>query len=144
MPFFLQCRSKQYIFIAVALRLGSPHSCRCGSSVDVRDTHGLVCKHALSRVLRHHVLNKCVSRAFSTAAIPVKKEPSGLAHKDGKRADGCTLIPWHGGKPLVWDGTVCTTVADSYLTAASHAAGCPMFYCCTSLLVHTFCDVSFQ
>jgi len=26
-----------------------------------------------------------------------------------------TLIPWRGGKPLIWDVTVCTTVADSYL-----------------------------
>jgi len=82
-----------------------------------------VCKHAPSRVLRHHALNECVSRAFIAAAIPVKNKPSGLAHKDGKRPDGCTLIPWRGGKPLAWDVTVCTTVADSYLTAASHAAG---------------------
>ena len=46
-----------------------------------------------------------------------------MAHKDGKRPEGCTLIPWRGGKPLGWDVTVCTTVADSYLTAASHTAG---------------------
>ena len=26
--------------------LGSPHSCRCGSWVDVSGTHGFVCKHA--------------------------------------------------------------------------------------------------
>jgi len=42
---------------------------------------------------------------------------------DGKRPDGCTLIPRRGGKPLAWDVTVCITVADSYLEAASHAAG---------------------
>ena len=82
-----------------------------------------MCKHAPSRVLRYHALNECVSRAFSATAIPVKKELSGLAHKDGKRPDGCTLIPCRGGKPLAWDVTVCTTVAHSYLTAASHAAG---------------------
>ena len=80
-------------------------------------------KHAPSRVLRRHALNECVSRAYSAAAIPVKKELSGPAHKDGKRPNGSTLIPWRGGKPLAWDVTVCTTVADSYLTAASHAAG---------------------
>jgi len=114
------------VHIAVALRLGSelgsPHSCRCGSSVDARGTHGFVCKHAPSRVVRHHALNECVSRAFSAAVIPEKK-PTGQAHKDGKRPDGCTLIPWRGGKPLAWDITVCTTVADSYLASASHAAG---------------------
>jgi len=81
--------------------------------------HGFVCKHAPSRVVRHHALNKCVS----AAGIPVKKEPTGLAHKDRKHPDGCPLNPWRGGKPLSWDVTVCTTVADSYLAAASHAAG---------------------
>jgi len=42
---------------------------------------------------------------------------------ENDRTDGCTLIPWRGGKPVAWDVTVCTTVADSYLAAASHAAG---------------------
>jgi len=37
--------------------------------------------------------------------------------------DGNTLIPWRRGRPLTWDVTVCTTVAVSYLTAASHTAG---------------------
>jgi len=63
--------------------------------------HGFVCKHDSSPVVRHHALNECVSRAFSAAGIPVKKEPTGLqAHKDAKYPDGCTLIPWRGGKPL--------------------------------------------
>ena len=74
-------------------------------------------------MLRHHALKECVSHAFSGVAIPVKKEPSGLAHKDRKRPDGCALILWRGGKPLARDVTVCTTVVDSYLTAASYAAG---------------------
>ena len=43
-------------------------------------------------------------------------------NKDGKLPDGCTLIPWCRGKPLAWDVTVCTSVANSYLVAASHAA----------------------
>jgi len=73
--------------------------------------------------VRHHVLNECISRAFSAAGIPGKKEPAGLVQSDGKRPDGCTVIPWHGGRPLAWDITVCTTVAASYLTAASHTAG---------------------
>jgi len=93
-----------------------------GSTVP-KNSNGFVCKHALSRVVRHHALNECVSHAFSAAGIPVKKEPPGLAHKDRKCPDGCTLIPWRGGKPLAWDVKVCTTVADSYLAAPSHAAG---------------------
>jgi len=60
--------------IVVAFRLsselGSPHSCCCGSLVDATGTHGLVCKHVSSRVVRHHVLNlralavPSVQRAF--------------------------------------------------------------------------------
>ena len=63
--------------IAVALRLGSElgssHTCRCGSLVEATDVHGLVCKQAPSRVVRHHALNECISRAFSAAGIPVRK-----------------------------------------------------------------------
>jgi len=70
--------------------------------------------------VRHHALNECISRAFSAAGIPVRKEPAGLVQRDMKRPDGCILIPWHGGKPVAWDVTLCTTVADSYVTAASH------------------------
>jgi len=28
---------------------------------------------------------------------------------ENDRTDGCTLIPWRGGKPVAWDVTVCTT-----------------------------------
>ena len=51
-----------------------------------------------------------ISRAFGAAGIPVRKEPAGLVQKDGKRPDGCTLIPWRDGRPLACDVTVCTTV----------------------------------
>jgi len=53
----------------------------------------------------------------------VKKEPAGFVQSDGKRHDGCTIIQWLGVRPLAWDVTVCTKVAASYLTAASHTAG---------------------
>jgi len=33
------------------------------------------------------------------------------------------LIPWQGGKPLTWDVTVVSTLADSYLHSTSHSAG---------------------
>ena len=74
--------------------------------------------------MRHHALSDCISRAFGAAGIPVRKEPAGLVQKDGKRPDGCTLIPWRGGRPVAWDVTVCTAVAAaSYVTAASQSAG---------------------
>ena len=105
------------VCIAVALRvsseLGSPHPCRYGSLVDASGTHSLVCKHAPSQMVRHHALNECISRAFATAGIPVKKTSP----------ECCTLIPWHGGRPLAWDVAVCTTMAESYVNSTSQAAG---------------------
>jgi len=113
--------------MAVALRLGSElgstHTCHCGSLVDATGTRGLICKQAPSRVVRHRALNGCISRAFGAAGIPVRKEPAGLVQKDGKRPYGCTLTPWRGGRPLAWDVTVCTTVAASYVAAASQSTG---------------------
>ena len=103
--------------------LGSPHTCRCGSLVDATGTHGLVCKQAPNQVVRHHALNDLISCAFGAAGIPVGKKPAGLVQKDRKRPDGCTLIPWRGGRPVAWDVTVCTTVVASYVTAASQSAG---------------------
>jgi len=93
--------------IAVGLRLGLNlcvlRVCRCGDQVDARGLHGFVCKHAPGRTQRHHALNDVVARAFSSAGIPVTKEPTGLSRTDGKRPDGMTLIPWHAGRPVVWD-----------------------------------------
>jgi len=99
------------------------HTCRCGSLVDATGTHALVCNQAPSQVVKHHALNDCISRAIGAASIPVRKEPAGLVQKDGKHPDGCTLIPWRGGRPLAWDVTVRTTVAALYVTAASQSAG---------------------
>jgi len=82
-----------------------------------------VCKHAPGRISRHHVINDSFARAFASAGVPVKKEPSGLLLNDSKRPDGLTLIPWRAGKPLAWDVTVAATHADSYIRASSSAAG---------------------
>ena len=113
--------------MAVALRLGLdfcvPHTCRCGALVDSRGTHSFVCKHAPGRKSRHHNVNDVMARALLSAGIHVTKEPNGLSRGDGKRPDGMTLIPFQGGKPLVWDVTVATTIADPYVEAASREAG---------------------
>jgi len=113
--------------VAVALRLRCsvcvPHCCRCGSLVDAQGLHGLVCKQAASRIIRHHALNDVVARAIQSAGTPVTKEPLGLTRQDGKRPDGLTLIPWQGGKPLTWDVTVVNTLAASYLSSSARSAG---------------------
>lgn len=115
------------IRVAVALRLGLdlcvPHSCRCGASVDAWGLHALVCKHAPGRTARHQALNDIIARAFTSAGVPVMKEPTGLSLSDGRRPDGLTLIPWQKGKCLAWDVTAVTTLADSYISVSSNSAG---------------------
>jgi len=41
--------------------------------------------------------------AYRQPTFLAVKEPSRLDRQDGKRPDGLTLIPWHGGRSLVWD-----------------------------------------
>ena len=64
-----------------------------------------------------------VHRALVRAGIPAVKEPSGLLRTDGKRPDGCTLIPWQNGKCLTWDVTAPDTLATSHLACTSNMAG---------------------
>jgi len=113
--------------VAVALRLGCSvcvaDTCRCGALVDAQGIHGSVCKQALSRIARHQAINGVIARAITAAGVPVTKEPVGLVRLDGKRPDGLTLIPMQGGKPLTWDVTVVSTLADSCLHSTSHSAG---------------------
>lgn len=113
--------------VAVSLRLGvslgAPHTCRCGAAVDARGLHSFVCKKAPGRIARHQQLNDMVTRTLISAGVPATKEPIGLLRTDGKRPDGMTLIPWQDGKLLVWDVTVTTTLADSYVASAARRAG---------------------
>ena len=120
--------SDEAVRVAVALRLGCSvciaHSCsKCGSLADAQGLHGLVCKQASSKSTRHHAVNDLIARAFTSAGIPVTKEPVGLNRRDGKRPDGLTLIPWQGGKSVCWDVTVVSTLADSYLHRSAQTAG---------------------
>ena len=111
--------------VAVALRLGISvciaHTCRCGAVADAQGLHSLVCKQAPSKTARHQAINDVVARAVTSAGIPVTKEPVGLTRLDGKRPFGLTLTPCQGGKPLTWDVTVVSMLADSYLHASSHS-----------------------
>ena len=95
-----------------------PHKCRCGAEVDAQARHAMVCRKAPGRIARHHVMNDIVWRALNSAGVPSTKEPTGLCRHDGKRSDGLSLIKWQNGKPLVWDVTVVSTLADSYVAVA--------------------------
>jgi len=46
-----------------------------------------------------------------------------VCREDGKRPDGMTLIPWEGGRSVVWDFTSCDTLAQSHFSTASQEAG---------------------
>jgi len=113
--------------VAVALRLGlnlgAPHTCHCGGTVDALGQHSLVCKQPASRIARHQHLNDLVTCALVSAGIPTTKEPVGLIRRDGKCPDGMTQMPWHSGKLLVWDLTVVSTIAESFITATAHGPG---------------------
>ena len=111
--------------VGFGLNLCVPHQCHRGSQVDACGIHSLVCKKAPGRSARHHALNDLVARGFSSAGVPVTKEPVWLfqADGDGKRPDGLTLIPWQSGKSLCWDVTVTCPLADSYVTRAAQEAG---------------------
>jgi len=83
--------------VAVALRLGlnlgSPHTCRCGATVDALCQHSIVCKQATSRIARHQHLRDLVTRALVSAGVPATTEPVGLMHRNGKRLYGMIQIP---------------------------------------------------
>ena len=83
----------------------------------------MVCKKAPGKIARHHVFNDIIWRAVGAAGIPAVKEPSGLERQDGKRPDGLTIISWHGGHSLVWDVTVVSPLAASYIDTAATDAG---------------------
>jgi len=59
---------------------------------------------------------------LTSAGVPVTKELSGLTLTDGKSPDRLTLMPWQAGKPLTWDFTVVSTLADSHVRLSSQSA----------------------
>ena len=114
--------------VAVGLRLGTslccPHQCtHCGAEVDHLATHGLNCRWSEGRHPRHAAVNDVIHRSLTSANIPSRLEPSGLYRSDGKRPDGCSIIPWRSGKVLVWAATCPDTYAPSHIPAAVRGAG---------------------
>ena len=119
--------SDEEVRISVGLRLRvtlvRPHTCPCGTEVDVMGHHGLSCRRSSGRLIRHSLANEAIARAFCSIDVPVQLEPSGLLRGDGKRPDGATLIPWSKGRCLIWDFTCPDTLAQSHLHQSSLATG---------------------
>ena len=57
--------------------------------------------------------------AFSISNFSVSKS-LGILDTEGEKI---IIIPWQGGKPLVWDATVVTPLASSYVDRAATGAG---------------------
>jgi len=109
--------------IRLGLNLREPHTCRCAAMVDTSGLHSFECTSAPGRTdVQHHALNDVIHRAFSSAGIPVTKEPVGLTRRGGK---GLAVSLWCVGKPLTWEETAISTLADSYVDSAAREAGAP-------------------
>ena len=115
------------IRIATGLRLGADivaeHKCICGQTVDPSGHHGLSCRRSGGRIPRHQAANETIRRALVTGGIPAILEPVGVSRDDAKRPDGMTLIPWEGGRPLLWDFTCSDTLATSNRALAANGPG---------------------
>ena len=91
--------------------------------MDELGTHGLSCQFSKGRHPRHAGVNDVVKRSFDAAQIPSHLEPTGLYRSDGKRPDGASVVPWKGGKALVWDAICPDTLAHSYQQISTREAG---------------------
>ena len=114
--------------IAVCFRLGIPlcsthPCCCCAAAVEPLGTHELSCQFSKGRHPRHASLNDFVKKALESAEIPSHLEPNGLYRSDVKTPDGVSIVPWKGGKILVWDVTCPDTMAPSHSSLASREAG---------------------
>ena len=119
--------SNQDIRISVGLRLGAQivteHTCKCGVPVQPNGHHGLSCKRSAGRQSRHHAVNDILARTLRSVGVQAILKPQGLLREDGKRPDGATLIPWSGGRSMLWDFTCPDTLAPSHLSKTTVLAG---------------------
>ena len=90
--------------------------------MDELGIHRLSCHFSKRRYSRHASLNNVIKRVLEIAKIPCHLEPSGLYRNDGKRPDGASMVPWRGGKVLVWDAPCADSLAPSYTTLAAREA----------------------
>ena len=119
--------SDDVVRVAVGLRLGVPicrcHLCAsCGANVEALGAHGLSCRFSKGRHSMHAALNDIVKRTLESTKIPCHLELSGLFRSNGKRPNGATIVPWKGGKVLIWDATCPDTLAPSHLRLAVREA----------------------
>ena len=92
--------------------------------VESNRRHGLKCKHAVGRKMRHEEVNKLLKLGLDQAKSPSTLEPIGLSRKGyRRRPDGLTYTTWKNGKCLIWDLTCADTLSKSYVKKASKEVG---------------------
>ena len=81
--------------LCLGTTLCHPHECNCGEMVESNGRHGLKCKQARGRKMRHEEVNKLLKRGLHQAKIPSTLEPIGLSRNgDKKRSDGLIYPTW--------------------------------------------------
>ena len=117
--------SDDAVRVVVSLRLGCSicvaHTCRCVAMVDVQGQHGLICKQARSRIVRHNVMNDIIVRSLSSAVIPASKEPTGLTGSQGR----ALMVSLYS--PLVREMPVTSDITSRLLTLILR---CIKSFCC--------------
>lgn len=93
------------IRIAIVLRLGLP-LCRPLTVLIVVlppiNLHRLSCRFSEGHHTQHAALNDIIKRSLESAKVPCHLEPTALYRSHCKRPDGASVVPWRGGKVLVW------------------------------------------
>ena len=111
------------IRVTVDLLLGTAlcetHLCLFGALDDINGLHGLSCKLNSGKDARHSNINDLVCRALKRAKIPAIMELTELSRTNCKQPDGLTLISWKADKSALWDVTVVSTMAQSYVNYTS-------------------------
>ena len=105
--------------VATCLRLGLPivesHECKCEKNIDALGEHCFACSRNNGKILRHTMLNECISRTLKSIHLPNKTEPTTIGSHLHVRPDGVTLIPFKKGKPLAWDVSCPHPICDSHM-----------------------------
>ena len=106
--------SDEHFSTAVALLLGAPvcstHTCVCDVALRWRVQLSItMLSYATSSRVDTHDTGWATMLSSGLLSLPKSRPPSNhsafLSRTDGKRPDGANLLPWKGGKPLVWDFT---------------------------------------
>jgi len=118
-------------------RLSVSSNCHCSASwsSSVRRTslhlwccgrhqwNGPSCRKSAGRLAPHNAINHVIHRALLAAQIPSRLEPVKLCHRDDKRPDGVSTMPWSRGECITWDFTCPDTPAASHLNRAVTGPG---------------------